>query len=125
MIAFEDIATTGAPAVVAALGMGTVFTCLTILYLLMRLQGRVMPRFTGPAGTAKDVGGSSSADEAAQTPAPTSEETQRTERGGMVAAIAVALERHRRLARAKTQIRQPSGTDGWKMAGRVQALRKR
>jgi sodium pump decarboxylase gamma subunit len=124
MTGLEDIAATGAPATVAALGMGTVFTCLTILYLLTRLMGNVMPRLLRPPQKAEPIQSSASAGESDERPDPVADETPGTGREGIVAAITIALARHRS-ARLTPRPRAPQGIDGWKMAGRVRGLRKR
>jgi sodium pump decarboxylase gamma subunit len=124
MIGLDDIAATGSPAIVAALGMGTVFTCLTILYLLTRLMGRVIPRLLRPPQKTEPVQSSAAASKSDEAPAPVAEERAGTEREGIVAAITIALARHRS-ARITPPLRAPQAVDGWKMAGRMRGLRKR
>ena len=67
----SEIATTGSPAIMAALGMGTVFLCLTLLYLITRIIGSWMPRLLVSAEKTPSVepDASTTDDEAAAIPA--------------------------------------------------------
>jgi sodium pump decarboxylase gamma subunit len=124
MSGLEEIAKTGAPAIVSALGMGTVFLCLIILYALMQILGKVMPRLAASREKRASTGRSASSSEyEAAAPSETGE-ASRAEEDGIAAAIMVALSRYR-FSRMRSVVREPSGADQWKMAGRAQALRKR
>ena len=50
MEALNEIAITGSPALMTALGMGTVFLCLALLYLITRIIGSWLPRLLASAG---------------------------------------------------------------------------
>ena len=123
MESLHDIAATGSPAIVTALGMGTVFSCLLILYVLTRLVGRWLPRVLGSEegeASAESVESAVEAEVAATAAAP-----QESPAGdeAIVAAMTLALARHRssRLRSAE----EPRGADPWKIAGRLRALRVR
>jgi sodium pump decarboxylase gamma subunit len=120
--ALNDIAVTGAPAIVTALGMGTVFLCLVLLYLMTRLVGRWLPRLLGSAEVAASAESVESEEQAPALPAarqapPAGDET-------IVAAMALALARHR-LSRMQSVAEDPRGVDPWKIAGRIRTLRSR
>lgn len=120
----HDIAVTGSPAIVTALGMGTVFSCLLILYLMTRLVARWLPRLLGTAEAAAAVENTEPAGEpeAPELPAARQESAARDE--AIVAAMTLALARHR-LSRVRPVVEEPGGADPWKIAGRVRALRVR
>jgi sodium pump decarboxylase gamma subunit len=123
MESLRDIAITGAPAIVTALGMGTVFSCLLILYVLTRLTGRWLPRLLGTDEGEAPAESVESAVEArvAETAAAPQESPAGDE--AIVAAMTLALTRHRssRLKSAE----EPRGADPWKIAGRLRTLRVR
>jgi Na+-transporting methylmalonyl-CoA/oxaloacetate decarboxylase gamma subunit len=105
-----------------ALGMGTVFVCLVLLYLITRIIGSWLPRLLasaeGPASVEPVV--STTEDEAAEIPA--TRHASATEEEGMVAAMALALARHR-ASRMRSVVDEPRGVDPWKIAGRIRTLR--
>jgi Na+-transporting methylmalonyl-CoA/oxaloacetate decarboxylase gamma subunit len=127
-----EIASTGAPGIVTALGMGTVFLCLVLLYLITRIIGSSLARLLAPAGGADPTLPVSSRTEhegAATTetdPAAASREEKNGEEGmgkeGVIAAMTLALVRHRS-ARMKPAVGEPTGADLWKIAGRIRTLR--
>jgi Na+-transporting methylmalonyl-CoA/oxaloacetate decarboxylase gamma subunit len=124
MEALNEIATTGSPAIMTALGMGTVFLCLVLLYLITRIIGSWLPRLLASAGGAASVepAVSTSEDEAAEIPATRHASAAQEE--GMVAAMALALARHR-ASRMRSDADEPRGVDPWKIAGRIRTLRDR
>ena len=124
MIGLDEIAATGSPGIVSALGMGTVFSCLTILYLLMRVLGVALPRVTGISGgvTATEAITSSPGKGTTELPAP--EEATTSDEEGIAAAITIALARHRS-SRLTPAISESRGGSPWKVAGRVRALRRK
>ena len=69
MNALDDIAVTGAPAIVTALGMGTVFLCLTLLYLMTRIVGTWLPRLLHLLGPAEAAASAESVDSATEVEA--------------------------------------------------------
>ena len=122
MDGLNEIATTGAPAIVTALGMGTVFSCLILLYVITRLLGSALPRLillreNRKSRSALAAGSEGEAAEALGSPEPpaTAEDT-------IAAGIALALARHRS-ARVAPAAEEPRGADPWKIAGRMQVLR--
>ena len=122
MEALNEIAITGSPALMTALGMGTVFLCLVLLYLITRIIGSWLPRLLASAGEAASVepAVSTSEDEAAEIPATSHAPAAQEE--GMVAAMALALARHR-ASRMRSDADEPRGVDPWKIAGRIRTLR--
>lgn len=120
---FDEIATTGSPGIVTALGMGTVFLCLTLLYLMTRLLGRYIPRILESAGTAPVTETAASAGEAAAEGTPAGDDSVSEDRG-IAAAMAIALTRHRS-SRMKPEVEGQRAASPWKMAGRIRALRDR
>ena len=126
MEALTEIASTGAPGIVTALGMGTVFLCLLLLYLMTRLIGDSLARLLAPAlpvssGTESDGAATTETDPAAASrEGKNGEEEERKE--GMIAAMTLALARHRS-ARMKPVIGGPKAVDPWKIAGRIRTLR--
>ena len=123
MNALDDIAVTGAPAIVTALGMGTVFLCLALLYLMTRLVGRWLPRLLGSAEGAASAKSVEPAAEAEAAPNAAAAQESPAGDEAIVAAMTVALTRHR-LSRLRSA-EEPRGADPWKIAGRVRALRVR
>ena len=120
----DDIAKTGAPAIVALLGIGTVFLSLTILYILMRVMGRVMPRLTASTRRAAPVHTAAPVSEYDEVPTSVKKETPASNNMEAAAAITLALARHRS-SKAKPHSEETGATNSWKMAGRLNALRKR
>ena len=118
----SEIAATGSPAIMAALGMGTVFLCLTLLYLITRIVGSWVPRLLASAGETPPVepDGSTTEDEAAAIPAAWHASATREE--GLAAAMTLVLARHRS-SRMRSVVDEPKGADPWKIAGRIRALR--
>jgi|GEM_PF-1192901 len=115
MIGLKEIATSGSPGIVALLGMGTVFSTLVILYLLMHVMGRMVPRLTATRDRSVP----------AEMVAPeTKHEAKSTDEVEIPAVITLALARHR-TSRAKPYSEESKTADPWKMAGRLQGLRKR
>ena len=124
MSGLDDIARTGAPAIVALLGIGTVFLSLTILYLLMRIMDRIVPHLSASAQQAAPVDTAAPVSEYEEAPSSVKEETPSSNDLEVAAAITLALARHRS-SRAKPHTEEAGATNSWKMAGRLNALRKR
>jgi sodium pump decarboxylase gamma subunit len=124
MESLHDIASTGAPAIVTALGMGTVFSCLLILYVMTRIIGRWLPRLLGTAEAAAPVEDADAASEVEAPEAPVAQPEAPAGDQAIVAAMALALARHRS-SRISAVVEAPGGADTWKIAGRVRALRIR
>ena len=124
MSGLEEIPVTGAPAIVTALGMGTVFLCLTLLYVFTRVMGSTIPQLLASAEAPEptETAASATEDEAAQPPATGAASPREDEE--VTAAITIALARHRS-SRARSLIREARRPSSWKMAGRVQALRRK
>lgn len=122
MNGLEQIAATGAPGVVTALGMGTVFLCLALLYLITRLIGIFLPGLLSPAGQgpAAEVCPPPTEDQVAA--APPRPGPAGADEEGVAAAIAIALGRHRS-SRARPVVGEMKGDSPWKLAGRLRALR--
>jgi sodium pump decarboxylase gamma subunit len=120
----DEITVTGAPAIVTALGMGTVFSCLLILYAMTRLIGRWLPRLLGSAEKAAPVERVESATEAAAAALPAARQESAAGEGAIAAAVTLALARHRS-SRTTSVVEEPGGADPWKIAGRIRALRVR
>jgi Na+-transporting methylmalonyl-CoA/oxaloacetate decarboxylase gamma subunit len=120
---FDEIATTGSPGLIAALGMGTVFVCLTLLYVVTRLLGRYLPRVLQAASSAPAEAAAAAAENATEQTASADEEAA-SGAGNVAAAIAIALTRHR-ASRARAEVEVTRGTSPWKVAGRIRALRDR
>jgi Na+-transporting methylmalonyl-CoA/oxaloacetate decarboxylase gamma subunit len=108
----------------AALGMGTVFLCLTLLYLVTRIIGSWLPRLLASAGETPSVEPdvSTTEDEAETIPAIWHASATREE--GLAAAMTLVLARHRS-SRMRSVVDEPKGTDPWKIAGRIRTLRDR
>lgn len=120
---FDEIATTGSPGLIAALGMGTVFMCLTLLYVVTRLLGRYLPRLLQAVSSASAEAAVTPAANGAEQSASPDEEAA-SGAANVAAAIAIALTRHR-ASRAQAEVEVTRGTSPWKMAGRMRALRDR
>jgi len=122
MESLSEIAATGSPAIMAALGMGTVFLCLTLLYLITRIIGSWLPRFLASAGETPSVepDASTTEDEAAAIPATW--HASATREGGLAAAMTLVLARHRS-SRMRSVVDEAKGVDPWKIAGRIRSLR--
>jgi sodium pump decarboxylase gamma subunit len=122
MEALNEIATTGAPGIMTALGMGTVFLCLALLYLITRVVGSWLPRILGSDGKAASVEpvAPTTGGEAAAIPA--TRHASAAEEEGMVAAMTLALARHR-CSRTRSVVDESRGVDPWKIAGRIRTLR--
>jgi len=102
---------------VTAIGMGTVFVCLVLLYGMTHMLGAIVGRAQAPAPKPKPAVPATSdpveTESGTAAPSGPSRET-------IAAAITLVLARHR-ASRARSN--QPSGVDPWKLAGRVRALR--
>ena len=120
----DEITVTGAPAIVTALGMGTVFLCLLLLYVMTRLVGRWLPRLLGSAEAGAAVESVESATEAEAPELPAAQQESPAGDEAIVAAMTLALARHR-FSRTRSVVEEPGGADPWKIAGRVRALRVR
>lgn len=120
MESLNEIATTGAPGIVTAMGMGTVFSCLILLYFITRAMGSGVSRlvaFTERKNSAPEPvpepTSSNSSVESSQAESPAA---------GITAAIVLALVRHRS-ARVAPVLDELRGPDAWKVAGRMHSLR--
>ena len=124
MNALDDIAITGAPAIVTALGMGTVFLCLMLLYLMTRIVGRWLPRLLESAKGAASAESVESATEVEAAEIPAAQQVSPAGNEAIAAAATLVLARHR-LSRMRPVVEEPRGADPWKMAGRIRTLRVR
>ncbi len=124
MNALDDIAITGAPAIVTALGMGTVFLCLTLLYLMTRIVGKWLPRLLESAEGAASAESVESATERQAAAIPAAQQASPVGDEAMAAAMTLALARYR-LSRMRSAVEEPRGADPWKVAGRIRTLRDR
>jgi Na+-transporting methylmalonyl-CoA/oxaloacetate decarboxylase gamma subunit len=125
MEALNEITTTGAPGIVTAIGMGTVFLCLLLLYATTRIIGSSLARLLAPAAEAPSIeavepGESVSEYDDIAVPATTAGSA--AAEGALVAAMTLALARHRS-SRMRSVAGVASGVDPWKMAGRIRTLR--
>lgn len=123
MNALDQITVTGAPAIVTALGLGTVFLCLVLLYVITRVVGWGLPRLLGSAEEDAAVESVESSSEAEAAAAPPVREETPTGDAAIVAAMMVALARHR--FSRPSSVEEPRGADPWKLAGRIRTLRVR
>jgi len=121
--ALDDIAVTGAPAIVTALGMGTVFLCLVLLYVFTRVVGALLPRLLGSVEGAAPVESAESTSEAEAAAIPASRQELPAGDAAIAAAMTLALARHR-FSRLRP-VEEPRGADPWKLAGRIRTLRVR
>lgn len=124
MNALDEISVTGAPAIVTALGMGTVFLCLVLLYVITRALGRWLPRLLGSAEEAAQVESTESAVEDEGVAIRAAPQVSPAEDEAIVAAMTLALARHR-ISRIRSVVEEPGAADPWKMAGRIRTLRAR
>ena len=127
MNALDDIAITGAPAIVTALGMGTVFLCLMLLYLMTRIVGKWLPRLLHLLGSAEAAASTENVESATEVEAAEIPAAQQVSPAGdeaIAAAATLVLARHR-LSRMRPVVEEPRGADPWKMAGRIRTLRVR
>ena len=124
MNALDDIAITGAPAIVTALGMGTVFLCLVLLYLMTRIVGRWLPRLLESAKGAASAESVESVTEVEEAEIPAAQQVSTAGDEAIAAAATLVLARHR-LSRMRPVVEEPRGADPWKMAGRIRTLRVR
>ena len=120
----DDIAITGAPAIVTALGMGTVFLCLTLLYLMTRIVGGLLPRLLRSAEGAASAESVEPATEVEAEEIPAAQQVSTAGDEAIAAAATLVLARHR-LSRMRPAVEEPRGADPWKMAGRIRTLRVR
>jgi Na+-transporting methylmalonyl-CoA/oxaloacetate decarboxylase gamma subunit len=123
MNALDEINVTGAPAIVTALGMGTVFLCLVLLYVITRLVGRWLPGLLGMAEGAESAEGVEAAAEAEAGATAAAPKESPAGDEAIVAAMTLALARHR-FSRLRS-VEEPRGADPWKIAGRIRTLRVR
>ena len=123
----EEALSTSSIGMVTALGMGTVFLCLATLYALMIVMGRTFHGMnSSPEALAVDEPFETVPDIKPESVSETSSTLSPSPDSGMVAAIAIALSRHR--ASRKSAVRVESTVDvenPWKMAARLNGLRKR
>lgn len=122
MNALNEIAVTGAPAIVTMLGMGTVFLCLILLYVMTRAVASWLPRLLRLVEGAAAVETIEPEDEVAELPA--ARQAPAVVEGAVAAAVVLALARHR-ASRMSSGVEEPRGADAWKIAGRIRTLRVR
>ena len=122
MESLNDIATTGAPLIVTALGMGTVFFCLILLYVTTRLMGSGLSRLLSPRESKKSAVPPAAADGASGSAVPEAPRAMAPAEAGIAAAITLVLARHR-AARVAPVVQDSAGADPWKIAGRMGVLR--
>jgi Na+-transporting methylmalonyl-CoA/oxaloacetate decarboxylase gamma subunit len=123
MEALNEIAATGAPAIMTALGMGTVCLCLALLYAITRIIGSGLPRLVALLEGARPVENVAVAtDGAAEVPATRHESANRQQE--LVAAMTLVLARHRS-SRIRPVVDESKGVNPWKIAGRMRMLRDR
>ena len=119
-----EITVTGAPEIVTALGMGTVFLCLVLLYVMTSVVGRWLPRLLGSAEPAAPTESVEAATEAEAAALPVARQASPEGDQAIVAAMSLALARHR-LSRMRSVVEEPRGADPWTLAGRIRTLRVR
>ena len=122
MEGLKDIATTGAPMIVTALGMGTVFSCLILLYVTTRLMGSGLSRLLNPRESKQSAAPAAAAGEASGSEAPEAMGATAPAEAGIAAAITLVLARHR-AARVAPVAQEAAAADPWKIAGRMRVLR--
>jgi Na+-transporting methylmalonyl-CoA/oxaloacetate decarboxylase gamma subunit len=108
-----------------ALGMGTVFLCLVLLYLITRVIGSWLPRLLGSDGKvapAEPVEPAAPTAENEAVAIPATQNASATEEEGVVAAMILALARSRS-SRMRSAVDESTGVDPWKIAGRIRTLR--
>lgn len=123
MSGLDQIAVTGAPGLVSALGIGTVFMCLVILFLIMILMGRIMPRLGVSRRVASSPGNARGQTPATAAPESDAEMQEPSRQSETAAAVAVALVRHRKRKTSRPVEEETTG-NAWKMAGRLNAMKK-
>ena len=122
MESLNEIAITGAPGITTALGMGTVFLCLVLLYLITRVIGSWLPRLLASAAEAASVEPVAPTTEGEAAAIPATRHASAAQEEGVVAAMTLALARHRS-SRMRSVADEPRGVDPWKIAGRIRTLR--
>jgi sodium pump decarboxylase gamma subunit len=124
MEALNEIAATGSPRIMTVLGMGTVFSCLVLLYVITRIIGSWVPRLLTSVerATSAEPVAPATEDEAAEVPATPRATATREE--GLVAAMTLVLARHRS-SRVRSIASESKDVDPWKIAGRMRTLRDR
>jgi len=125
MESLNEVATTGAPGIVTAIGMGTVFLCLLLLYVMTRVIGNSLARLTAPAVETPAAGPVEPAESVSEYDAVTVSATpagSAAPQAALVAAMTLALARHRS-SRMRPAAGTSGGVDPWKMAGRIRTLR--
>ena len=122
MEGLNDIATTGAPMIVTALGMGTVFSCLILLYVITRIMGSGLSRLLNPRESKQSAAPAAAGGEASGSEAPEAMGATAPAEAGIAAAITLVLARHR-AARVAPVAQEAAGVDPWKIAGRMRVLR--
>ena len=122
MESLNEIAITGAPGITTALGMGTVFLCLVLLYLITRVIGSWLPRLLASAADAASVEPIAPTTEDKAAAIPATRHASAAQEEGVVAAMTLALARHRS-SRMRSVADEPRGVDPWKIAGRIRTLR--
>ena len=122
MEGLNDIATTGAPMIVTALGMGTVFSCLILLYVITRIMGSGLSRLLNPRESKQSAAPAAAAGEASGSEDPEAMGATAPAEAGIAAAITLVLARHR-AARVAPVAQEAAGVDPWKIAGRMRVLR--
>jgi len=122
MEGLNDIATTGAPMIVTALGMGTVFFCLILLYVITRIMGSGLSRLLSPRESKQSAAPAAAAGEASGSEALEAMGATAPAEAGIAAAITLVLARHR-AARVAPVAQEAAAADPWKIAGRMQVLR--
>ena len=120
MDGLNDIATSGAPVIVTALGMGTVFLCLILLYSTTRLIGSTLPRLLA-AAESRSAAAEPEATPSAEAAASPDKDTAAGQ-DAIVAALTLVLARHR-ASRVASVADEPRGVNPWKIAGRIRTLR--
>ncbi len=122
MESLSEIATTGSPAIMAALGMGTVFLCLTLLYLITRIIGSWLPRLLASAGETPSVEPDASTTDDGAVAIPATWHGSAIREDGLAAAMTLVLARHRS-SPMRSVVDEAKGVDPWKIAGRIRTLR--
>ena len=122
MEGLNDIATTGAPMIVTALGMGTVSFCLILLYVITRIMGSGLSRLLSPRESKQSAAPAAAAGEASGSEALEAMGATAPAEAGIAAAITLVLARHR-AARVAPVAQEAAAADPWKIAGRMQVLR--
>jgi len=124
MSALDQIAISGAPGLVSALGIGTVFTCLTLLLFTMFFMGRVMAWVSGKSRAAGYQANNGTDVPGEMTQRPPSETTGKLpEQPEVAAAIAIAIARHR-TRRTPSPAGEETYRNSWKLAGRLNAMKR-